>query len=48
MLKAGNRSELVINEGGTHGYLMRDRALLDDTFARSDAFLTSLGLLGQP
>lgn len=48
MLKAGNRSELVVNKGGTHGYLMRDRALLDDTFKRMDAFLTSLGLLPQP
>ncbi|MBB5040482.1 alpha/beta hydrolase [Prosthecobacter dejongeii] len=45
MLKLGNRSELVVNESGTHGYLMRDRVLLDDTFVRSDAFLTSLGLM---
>lgn len=45
MLKAGNTSELVVNEGGVHGYLMRDQALLEDTFARSDAFLTRLGLL---
>lgn len=45
MLKAGNKSELVINEGGTHGYLMRDKALLDDTLARSDAFLAGLGLV---
>ncbi|WP_208300456.1 alpha/beta hydrolase [Prosthecobacter fusiformis] len=48
MLKAGNKSELVINEGGGHGYLMRDRALLDDTLARSDAFLAGLGLIAQP
>lgn len=48
MLKAGNKSELVINEGGVHGYLMRDAALLDDTLARSDAFLKSLNLLPQP
>lgn len=48
MLKAGNKSELVINEGGTHGYLMRDRVLLDDTLARSDAFLTALGFITQP
>jgi len=45
MLKAGNKSELVINDGGVHGYLMRDKALLDDTLARSDAFLAGLGLL---
>lgn len=45
MLKAGNRSELDINEGGTHGYLMRDKALFDDTMTKTDAFLKSLGLL---
>lgn len=45
MLKAGNQSELVVNDGGVHGHLMRDKALLDDSFARSDAFLTKLGLL---
>lgn len=48
MLKAGNQSELVVNEGGVHGHLMRDKALLDDSFARSDAFLTKLGLLPAP
>ncbi len=45
MLKAGNRCELDINEGGAHGYLMRDKALFDDTMAKTDAFLESLGLL---
>jgi acetyl esterase/lipase len=45
MLKAGNRCELDINEGGTHGYLMRDKALFDDTMLKTDAFLKSLGLL---
>ncbi|MEZ5388155.1 MAG: alpha/beta hydrolase [Prosthecobacter sp.] len=45
MLKAGNRCELDVNEGGVHGYLMRDKALYDDTMAKTDAFLKSLGLL---
>lgn len=45
MLKAGNRCELDINEGGAHGYLMRDKALFNDTMAKTDAFLKSLGLL---
>ncbi|MFO1484573.1 MAG: alpha/beta hydrolase [Verrucomicrobiaceae bacterium] len=45
MLKAGNRCELDINEGGAHGYLMRDKALFDDTMTKTDAFLKSLGLL---
>ncbi|MDZ4401893.1 alpha/beta hydrolase [Prosthecobacter sp.] len=45
MVKAGNRSELDINEGGAHGYLMRDKALFDDTMKKTDAFLKSLGLM---
>ena len=45
MLKAGNRSELDINEGGAHGYLMRDATLFADTLQKTDAFLKSLGLL---
>lgn len=48
MLKAGNRSELVINEGGVHGYLMRSQALYEECLKKSDTFLTSLGLLGAP
>lgn len=45
MLKAGNHCELDVNEGGAHGYLMRDKALFDDTMKKTDAFLKSLGLL---
>lgn len=45
MLKAGNRCELDVNEGGVHGYLMRDKALFDDTMKKTDVFLRSLGLL---
>lgn len=45
MLKAGNRCELVVHEGGEHGYLMRDAAILEDSFRKMDAFLKSLGLL---
>ncbi len=45
MLKAGNRSELVVNEGGAHGYLMRTQPLYDECLAKSDAFLASLGLI---
>lgn len=45
MLKAGNRSELIVNEGGVHGYLMRTQALFDECLTKSDAFLTSLSLL---
>lgn len=45
MLKAGNRCELDINEGGAHGYLMRKTELVEDTLKKTDAFLISLGLL---
>lgn len=45
MLKTGNRSELIVNEGGAHGYLMRTKALFDDCLAKTDAFLKSLNLL---
>lgn len=45
MLKAGNRSELVIHEGGDHGYLMRTQPLYDECLAKTDAFLKSLHLL---
>ena len=34
MLKAGNRCELDINEGGVHGYLMRKKELFDDTMTK--------------
>jgi acetyl esterase len=45
MLKAGNRCELDVNEGGAHGYLMRDQFLFDETLRKTDTFLKSLGLL---
>lgn len=45
MLKAGNRSELVIHEGGDHGYLMRTQPLYDECLSKTDAFLASLGLV---
>lgn len=45
MLKAGNRCELVATEGAAHGYLMRDRALYEETLRQTEAFLASLGLL---
>ncbi len=31
MIKRGNRCELVVHEGGAHGYLMRTQVLYDDT-----------------
>jgi acetyl esterase len=48
MLKAGNRCELDVHEGGAHGYLMRTRELYGDTLRKTEAFLASLGLLTKP
>jgi len=45
MLKAGNRSELTVNEGGVHGYLMFDGALFHDALVQTELFLRSLGWL---
>lgn len=45
MLKAGNRSELVVNEGGAHGYLMRTRELYEEALRKTEAFLSSTGVL---
>lgn len=45
MLKAGNHSELIVNEGGKHGYLMFDRTLFDATMRKTEEFLTSLQML---
>lgn len=47
MLKAGNRCELDVNEGGVHGYLMRTRELFDDTMRKTEVFLTSIGMSGK-
>lgn len=46
MVKAGNRCELVVDEGGAHGYLYRDREHYEDTLRKTEAFLASLGLGG--
>ena len=45
MLAAGNQSQLVINEGGAHGYLMRKKEPFDETIAEMSAFLEKLNLL---
>lgn len=45
MLKAGNRCDLVVEEGGQHAYLMRTQPLYDEAERKTDGFLRSLGLL---
>jgi len=46
MVAAGNRCELVVNEGGKHGYLMNDGAQYEETMRRTEEFLFSLGFVG--
>lgn len=45
MAKAGNPCELVVHQGGLHGYLMRTQELYDETEKKTDDFLQSLNLL---
>lgn len=45
MLKAGNRCELVVNDGGAHGYLMRTKELYEEALRKTEAFLSSTGIL---
>lgn len=48
MQQAGNRCELVVNEDGKHGYLIYERGLYQETLAKTETFLRSLGLLEKP
>ena len=45
MLAAGNTTELVVNEGGRHGYLMFEKAPFEETLEGTEAFLRSAGVL---
>lgn len=45
MQRHGNRCELIPYEGGTHGYLMRDEKLYQQTMQATAEFLKSLELL---
>jgi acetyl esterase len=45
MLKAGNRCDIDVHEGGVHGYLMFERSLFEDTLAKTEAFLRDLKFL---
>ncbi|MCB1230605.1 MAG: alpha/beta hydrolase [Verrucomicrobiae bacterium] len=44
MLAAGNRSELIVTEGGVHGYLMRKEEPYTEAVEKAAAFLTEIGL----
>ncbi|MGC3965968.1 MAG: alpha/beta hydrolase [Pirellulales bacterium] len=43
--KVGTPCELVIDDGGIHGYLMKDAKKYDDTMARTEQFFRTLKLL---
>jgi acetyl esterase len=45
MKEAGNRCELVVHDGGVHGYFLYDRGLYDDAVQRTENFVRSLKLL---
>lgn len=44
MRKAGNHIQLDVNPGGIHGYLLVERALFEDTLAKTERFLRSVKL----
>lgn len=45
MKAAGNRCELVVHDGGIHGYFLYDPGLYDDAVQRTENFVRSLKLL---
>ncbi len=45
MLAAGNLCELVVNEGGRHGYLMFEKEPFEETLAGTETFLRAQGVL---
>ncbi|TWT98694.1 prolyl oligopeptidase family serine peptidase [Neorhodopirellula pilleata] len=42
------RCDLVVHEGGKHGYLMSDRKLLNETLDQATEFLKEMNLVGSP
>ena len=47
MRKAGNRVQLDVNEGGVHGYLLVERAVFEDTLAKTEQFLRAVEMWPQ-
>lgn len=45
MVSAGNRCELIVNDGGKHGYLMNDASIYEQTMDRTREFLSALGYI---
>ncbi|MDY0165361.1 MAG: alpha/beta hydrolase [Thermoguttaceae bacterium] len=45
MLEAGNRCELIVTEGGRHGYMMTSRPVFEASLKRIEEYLAELDLL---
>ncbi len=45
MDKAGNRCELVVKEGGQHGYLIFNKEDYEATLKKTDEFLAAVSAL---
>ena len=48
MRAAGNTCELVVDERGSHSYMMRTAALFDEAMNRTEAFLKQAGIAPTP
>lgn len=44
MKKAGNRCELILNQKGSHSYMMRTEALFTEAMAQTEEFLRGVGI----
>ena len=45
MLEAGNRCELIVTDGGRHGYMMTSRTVFDSSLERIEQYLAELNLV---
>ncbi|MDZ7617378.1 MAG: prolyl oligopeptidase family serine peptidase, partial [Patescibacteria group bacterium] len=44
MLAAGNRCELIVTEGGVHGYIMQNLPIYEETLDHIERFLSDAGM----
>jgi hypothetical protein len=43
MVKAGNRCEFILNQRGSHSYMMRTQPLFDEAMQQTHDFLAKAG-----
>lgn len=48
MRQAGNRVQLDVNQGGGHGYVLVERAIYEDTLAKTEKFLREVKMWPAP